>query len=189
LAGHKSKKQKPSPGTKSSGALRRLLKANWPLFRIYLFFGVTLLAIFTIIMVKPVYEHVVVPLNGFLAESSAAVIRLFGNTDIICDETSISVPGFGINIAEGCNGIYALAIVIAGIVAFPARWKPKSIGLILAIILIMVLNYIRILTLWYAGLAGSFLFDTMHLYVWDFIIIALGAAFWYFWYEKFVKKR
>ena len=152
-------------------------------------FGVVLLAIFTVMIVKPVYFQVVMPFNGFLAQSSAAVIRLLGNTTITCDDTSISVPGFGINIAEGCNGIYALAIVIAGIVAFPARWGPKSIGLILAIILIMVLNYIRILTLWYAGLAGSVLFDAMHLYVWEFIIITLGAAFWYFWYEKIVKKR
>ncbi len=78
---------------------------------------------------------------------------------------------------------------MAGIIAFPAPWRPKLTGLSLAVILVMVLNYVRIITLWYAGKAGSFIFDTMHLYVWEFVIIALGGGFWYFWYEKFVKKR
>lgn len=165
------------------------MKANWPLFKIYLYFGLVLLGIFTVIMIKPVYYNVVMPLNDFLASSSAGVISLLGDENVSCSEALVTSSGYSINIAEGCNGIYALAIVIAGIAAFPAPWRPKSIGLVLAIALIMILNYIRILTLWYAGKAGSFLFDAMHLYVWEFVIIALGAAFWYFWYEKFVKTR
>ena len=110
-----------------------------------------------------------------------------GSEGISCSGASVTSPRFGIDIAEGCNGIYALSIVIAGIVAFPARWVPKLIGLALGIVFIMFLNYVRIIALWYAGIYSSFLFDAMHLYVWEFIIIVLGAGYWYFWYEKFVK--
>ncbi len=184
------KKKKSQPVQRKRGLkFRQVIDANWPLFKIYLLFGLVLLVLFTIIMVKPVYYGIVMPFNKFLAHSSASVIILLGGDDIICSGTSVSTSGFAIDIAEGCNGIYALSIVIAGIIAFPAPWRPKSVGLLLSIILIMILNYIRILTLWYVGKAGSFLFDVMHLYVWEFVIIVLGAGFWYFWYEKFVKAR
>jgi len=176
-------KKKP-PQKQAAG----LMRANWPLIKIYLMFGAVLLVIFTIIMVKPVYFHVIKPFNSFLAWSSARALHLFGSGEVTCSGENISQPGFSIDIAEGCNGIYALAIVVAGIVAFPAPWRPKLTGLLLAVLLIMILNYIRIITLWYTGVTGSFLFDAMHLYVWEFIIIVLGGAFWYFWYEKFVKK-
>ena len=161
-------------------ALRRRL------FRIYMVFGATLLALFTVTMIKPVYYHVIIPFNRFLAWSSTAALHLFGSEGVTCSGTSISSPSFGMNIAEGCNGIYALAIVLAGVAAMPARWTAKLIGLALAVVLVMALNYIRIITLWYAGITSTFLFSTMHLYVWEFVIIALGAAYWYVWYEKFV---
>ncbi|HUV29858.1 MAG TPA: exosortase H [Acidobacteriota bacterium] len=180
------RKRRPKPRP-SPGRLRHIIKANWPLFRIYLWFGLTLVVIFSILMIPAVYFKVIMPLNEFLAWSSAAFLRLMGDNGVVSGGTSVHSPEFGVNIAEGCNGIYALAIVLAGIIAFPARWRPKLIGLTLAVILIMFLNYVRILTLWYAGTSSAFLFDTMHLYVWEFVIIALGAAFWYLWYEKFVK--
>ncbi len=177
------KESASSPGPRKKSALR----SRWPLIKVYLLFGLIILILFTIIMVKPVYFKVVMPFNGFLAWSSAGVISLLGTDNVVVSGTRIVAPGMGLNIAEGCNGIYALSIVIAGVIAFPARWKPKTIGLVLAVAVIMTLNYIRILTLWYFGIYSDFLFKTMHLYVWEFIIIALGAGFWYFWYEKFVK--
>lgn len=163
------------------------IKRNWPLLKTYFLFGITILILFTITMIKPVYLKVIVPFNEILASSSGWLIENTGGGQIIVDETSVVGSRFSINIAEGCNGIYALSVVIAGIVAFPVRWKPKMVGLLLAVALIMGLNYVRIITLWYAGIYSSFVFDTMHLYIWEFVIIALGAVFWYFWYEKFVK--
>jgi exosortase H (IPTLxxWG-CTERM-specific) len=170
----------PSPSGKRPPSLRGSL------IRIYLVFGITLLAIFTITMIKPVYFHVVIPFNEFLAWSTAGMLRLLGTEGVTASGAGVSSPGFGFTIAEGCNGIYALAIVLAGIIAFPARWKPKLAGLVMATVFVMALNYIRLLTLWYAGNSLAWLFDTIHLYIWEFVIIALGAGFWYVWYEKFV---
>lgn len=156
------------------------------LLRIYAIFAVTLLVLFTVTMIKPVYFRVIIPFNHFLAWSSTAMIRMMGGESVTSSGALVSQAGFSINIAEGCNGIYALAIVMAGMVAIPARWRPKLLGLILAAAFIMFLNYVRILVLWYAGIYYPGLFEAMHLYIWEFVIIALGAWFWYFWYEKFV---
>jgi exosortase H (IPTLxxWG-CTERM-specific) len=156
------------------------------LVRMYAIFAVTLVTLFTVTMIKPVYFRVIIPFNQFLAWSSTAMIRTMGSESVTSSGALVSQAGFSINIAEGCNGIYALAIVMAGMVAIPAPWRPKSLGLLLAIIFIMFLNYVRIIVLWYAGIYFPTLFEAMHLYIWEFVIIALGAWFWYFWYEKFV---
>lgn len=171
----------PSPNRKRPPSLRKSL------IRVYLVFGLCLLVIFTITMIRPVYFGVVIPFNEFLAWSTAGMLRLLGSEGVVAQGTGVSSPGFGFTVAEGCNGIYALAIVLAGIIAFPSHWKPKLAGLIMATVFVMALNYLRLLTLWYAGNSFAWLFDTIHLYVWEFVIIALGAGFWYFWYEKFVK--
>ena len=163
------------------------LRSRWPLIKAYIFFVLTILVLFTLIMVKPVYFHVVMPFNDFLAWSSGVVLGILGTENISVSGTQITGTGMALNIAEGCNGIYALSIVIAGVMAFPARIKQKLIGLGLAVAVIMILNYVRILTLWYFGIYSDFLFNTMHQYVWEFVLIALGAGVWYYWYEKFVK--
>ena len=166
-----------------------ILRSNWPLMKVYLLFGAVLLVLFTIIIIPPIYDRVVEPLNVFLASSSAEVISLLGNENVVSEGKSVSTAGFAINIAEGCNGIYALSIILAGILAFPSGWRAKLLGVMIATVFIMFLNYVRILTLWYAGMSSSFLFDAMHLYVWEFIIIALGAGLWYFWYERYAQKH
>jgi exosortase H (IPTLxxWG-CTERM-specific) len=190
--GRSDKKSRRKPQSRSRPVLNRVvevLKANRKVFRIYLLFGFTLLVFFTATTFPPVFKNTVLPLNEFLAWSSAKVLGILGNEGIRSSGVSVSSSEYAIDIAEGCNGIYALSIVLAGIIAVPARWRPKSVGLVLAVVLIMILNYVRILTLWYAGLTSAFLFDTMHLYVWECIIIALGAGYWYWWYERFVKRR
>jgi exosortase/archaeosortase family protein len=138
-------------------------------------------------MIGPLARTTVLPFNEFLAWSTAAVLSVTAGADISSSGTSVSGAGFGFTIAEGCNGIYALAIVLAGIVAIPMGRRHKLIGLALATALIMFLNYIRILSLWYAGISSPFWFEILHTYLWEFIIIAVGLLFLYFWYERFVK--
>jgi exosortase H (IPTLxxWG-CTERM-specific) len=164
------------------------LIAAWPLMKLYLLFGGTLIFLFTFTMINPVVDHVLMPYNSFLAWSTAEVVSLLGSDHVISAGTTVTSAGFVFSIAEGCNGVYALAVVVAGMVSFPLSWRRKIIGLIIAVVFVMMLNYIRILSLWYAGESGSFLYEAMHTYLWEFIIIGAGAGFLYFWYEKSVKK-
>ena len=160
----------------------------WPLLKVYLLFGGTLVFLFTFTVINPVVDNVLTPFNSFLAWSTAGVLSLLGSEQVVSSATSVTSSNFAFTIAEGCNGVYALAVVIAGMVALPIRRRPKIVGLVLAILFVMFLNYIRILTLWYAGNTTSFFYDMVHTYLWEFIIIGSGAGFLYFWYEKSVTK-
>lgn len=169
--------------------LRRELKSAWPLLRLYLLFGLTLIFLFPVTLFKPVVNNVLDPFNSFLAWSTAATLSILGESQVVSSGTSVSGADFAFSIAAGCNGVYALVVVIAGMVAFPMSPRPKLVGLILAIVFVTVLNYIRILALWYTGNTSSFLFDITHTYLGEFVIIGSGAGFLYFWYERYVTKN
>lgn len=172
-----------------SNRLRGELKSAWPLLKIYLVFGLTLIFLFAITMIRPVSDNVLTPFNSFLAWSTAVVLNLMGSDQVVSSGTSVSNSYFAFSIAGGCNGVFALLVVIAGMVALPMRRRPRMVGVILSIALVMSLNYIRILTLWYAGNSVSLLFDMMHNYLWEFVIIGAGSGFLYYWYEKTVTKK
>lgn len=166
-----------------------LLHRHWGLLKIYLLFGLSISLIFIFLTLPPVLNHLIIPLNEFLAWSSATFLEIFSESQITHINTIISSPIFSVNIAEGCNGIYVISIFIAGIIALPSNWKKKSIGFGIGIPLLFLLNYFRILTLWYTGAYAPSLFSALHVYVWDVIIIVAGILIWLFWYERWVDKK
>jgi len=78
---------------------------------------------------------------------------------------------FGIEIAAGCNGLEAIAILIAMMVAFPATWRQRIAGLIAGFFAVQILNVVRIISLLYLGIWDKVWFDWFHLYLWQALII------------------
>jgi exosortase H (IPTLxxWG-CTERM-specific) len=86
-----------------------------------------------------------------------------------------------VDLKTGCNGLVATLIFISAIVAFPASWKYKLLGVLLGIIALQAFNVIRIGVLFYLGLYHPKLFDMVHIYVAQSILIAIAAALWLLW--------
>jgi exosortase H (IPTLxxWG-CTERM-specific) len=98
----------------------------------------------------------------------------------------LPVP-FGIEIAPGCNGLEAVAILIAMMLAFPATWKQRAIGLVAGFFAIQILNVVRIISLLYLGIWNKVWFDWFHLYLWQALIILdafVVCLLWLRWISK-----
>ena len=67
--------------------------------------------------------------------------------------------------------IYSVAVI-----AFPAAWRMRIIGIITGFIVIQVLNIIRIAGLAYSGVYFKRLFELMHIYVAQGIMIAVALG-------------
>lgn len=93
-------------------------------------------------------------------------------------------PGFSVDLKTGCNGLIATLIFIAAILAFPASWKHKLLGMLVGILILQSFNVVRIGVLYYLGLYHKSLFDTVHVYVAQSILIAVAAALWLLWSLK-----
>ena len=142
------------------------------MFRFLAIFAITLLVLFTLELLNPIQAAVIQPFTGGLAAVSAALILPFDESVISSGRIlRDSVSGFAVSIEAGCNGVEASIVLIAGVLAFPARWKEKLIAIVVGFIAIQALNIVRIISLFYLGQWQYDIFEWTHLYFWPVLIM------------------
>lgn len=151
----------------------------------FLVIFLVLLAVgFTLISVNWVNAHVIEPFTAGIAKTSGATLNLLGQK-VTMRGTEIHSSKFAVNIRNGCNGVEAMLIFLAAVVAFPARWKPKLAGLALGFLAIQLVNLIRVVALFLTGIYFPKVFDTSHTVVWQTIVILFAVLLWIFWANRF----
>jgi exosortase H (IPTLxxWG-CTERM-specific) len=139
---------------------------------------------FTLISVHWVNDHVIEPFTGGIARTSGAALNLLGQ-HVTMQGTVIRSSRFAVNIRNGCNGVEAMLIFLAAVLAFPASWKSRLAGLALGILAIQVVNLIRVVALFLTGIYFPKIFDTSHTVIWQTIVILFGVVLWIFWANRF----
>ncbi len=143
------------------------------------FFAI-LLAAYLLIAWNPVNDNVIEPFTAAIAKGSAKLLNLFGQPVIVIG-TVISSSRFAVNINNGCNGVEAMLILLASIIAFPASLRARAAGLALGAIAIQLLNAVRIISLYLLGAYYPRFFDTFHTAVWQIVIILSAILFFLLW--------
>ena len=151
------------------------------------FFAV-LIAAYLLIAWNPVNDHVIVPFTAMVAKWSGALLNLMGQA-VTVSGTVIRSTRFAVNINNGCNGVEAMLILLASIVAFPASMKARAIGLALGALAVQILNAIRIITLYLLGAYQPRLFDLFHTAVWQIVIIMAAIGFFLMWSARVAPAR
>ena len=140
--------------------------------RFVITFVIVLVALFSLEMLNPVQEHLVVPFTTMLAKISAALISPFDNGVIAYGKVlQFKDTGFAVSIEAGCNGVEATIVLIAAVVAYPAGWKARISAIALGFLAIQVLNIARIISLFYLGDWDIDIFSWVHLYLWPSLIM------------------
>ena len=89
---------------------------------------------------------------------------------------SITAPGGGINVMNGCEGFEVIFLWTSALVITPMSWRWRGRGLVLGVGLIWVLNQVRILVLFYAYRADKEWFAQLHGTIAPLILIVLVTA-------------
>jgi exosortase H (IPTLxxWG-CTERM-specific) len=89
--------------------------------------------------------------------------------------------GFFVTIEAGCNGIEAALILIAAMLAFPAPWRHKAIGIAAGLLAVQALNVVRVVSLFYLGQWNAAAFEWAHLYAWQVLIMIDVLVVWLVW--------
>ena len=144
-----------------------------------LFLGILLVA-FTTIAFQKVNDAVVNPYTGFVARLSGAVLGLIGE-DITVTGCELRSPRFAVTIYNGCNGLITSLIFVSGVLAFPASWRAKAVGVIAGLLAIQALNLVRIVSLYYIGVFLPDYFDESHILIWQSLVILAGVGLWIVW--------
>ena len=149
--------------------------------RFILLFVVLLVALFTFQLTPP-GQAIVGPWTNVVADTSAGLIRAFDG-DAMSDGKMLMSrsTGFAIIIEAGCNGVEAMLVLLAGILAFPAPWRYKLAGFAVGVVAIQALNLVRIVSLFYLGQWDAKWFEWAHLYVWQSLIMLDALIVWLLW--------
>ena len=183
----KSKSKKPAREKGSVPKKLSLKKIPWALVKIYLIFGATVFCLFLVLNYRPFHDRVIDPFTAFIAFCSSKILNLLGTWTSVSG-TNLSSQDFGINIVDGCNGVFATAILLAGVIAYPSRIKAKMIGILIGIPAIFIINQLRVISLFYLGRSHPTVFEEVHVYVWQPIIIIFAIFVWDSWARNFVGK-
>ena len=139
-------------------------------------------ALFGLELTPWVQSWFVVPWTDTLAAISAGVVKLFDPQVLSQGKILRSASnGFAVSIEAGCNGVEATIVLVAAILAFPAPWKRKLVGLAVGVIAVQGLNVVRVISLFYLGQWNSDVFEWAHLYVWQAMIMLDVLIVWLLW--------
>ncbi len=152
------------------------------MLRFFIVFVVILVALFAAELTQPVQQAVVIPWTEALVHICVALITLVdANVMVFGKILQSTTNGFAISIEAGCNGIEAAIILIAAMLAYPAPWKHRAIGILAGLTAVQALNIVRVISLFYIGQWSPKAFEWAHLYVWQALIMLDVLIVWMIW--------
>jgi exosortase H (IPTLxxWG-CTERM-specific) len=150
--------------------------------RFFIWFLILQAGLFGLELTPWAQKWFVVPWTDTLAAISAGIVKVF-DPHVVSQGKVLqnTTNGFAVSIEAGCNGVEATIVLIAAILAFPASWKRKLIGLAAGIVAVQGLNIARVISLFYLGQWNFNAFEWAHLYVWQALIMLDVLIVWLLW--------
>lgn len=150
--------------------------------RFFILFVALLVALLALELTPPVQAAFVLPWTEGLARISAALVTLFDPRVVATGKILQSTAnGFAVSIEAGCNGIEAAIVLIAAMLAFPAPWKHRLVGILAGLVTVQALNVVRVISLFYLGQWDAKAFEWAHLYLWQALIMLDVLIVWLVW--------
>ncbi len=139
--------------------------------RFVLVFALAALVQFALLL-APLFRPFFDAFTTHLATLSAVLIHALGGSCLQHGVTlSSPVNGFSMEVRDGCNGVNAVILLWAAIMAYPSQLKWRLAGLAGGFVAIQSVNILRLVSLFYLGQSSPSLFEFAHLYLWETLII------------------
>ena len=162
--------------------LTAFVRRRWLYIRTVLLF-VGAIGVWIIWYPKLVDGRVLSGYLDFIARLSGGILGLLG-ANVEVNGTVITSAVFSIEIGHECTAIVPMVLLICAVMAYPSRFKTKTICIGGGIVLLFLLNLMRVVSLYYIGIWAPAYFETAHFIVWQSLMILAVVAMWLFWAQK-----
>ena len=159
---------------------------RYPLLKFILIFGVLTLLFWELSFTQTFNALVMSPCAAVTANLSFFLLKALGQS-VTLSHTIISSTCVSLEITDNCNGIYPVWYFIAAVISFPAAFSRKIPAILLGAPLLLAVNVVRIVTLYFVKLTGPAWFDLVHLQVWPALFILVTVCAWWFWLHWLVR--
>jgi len=176
----KTSKDKVTTKKREKRSSKKDLKISKPVITIKRF-AITYLilmgAFFLLIGLKPIQN--IIDLNGLYSRSvvilTSKILEILGIPSTY-QGSVIKLPSIALDVRFGCNGLEAVMILTVAIVAFPALWSYKFMGIVGGFVLLQTINILRISALAYSAIHFKTLFEHIHIYIAQGMMIAVSLG-------------
>lgn len=115
-----------------------------------------------------------------LAWASAGILDLLID-DVHRQGTRIAAPYFSVEIGRGCDAYRLCTLAGAAVIAFPATLRQKLWGLGLGFVYIHLLNFVRIIGLFFIGGLFRSQFQNSHEIYFPLFLVVMTVGGWMVW--------
>ena len=77
-----------------------------------------------------------------------------------------------------------MLIFLAAVLAFPAPWRARLVGLAVGAVAIQAVNLVRVVALYLTGAYFPAWFDASHTVVWQTVVILFSVLLWILWANR-----
>lgn len=127
-----------------------------------------------------------VPILDFNAMAASSTLNLFG-ASTYANGAIVSSSDFTFRVTPECTSIIFTGIFISIVLAWPSKIREKLIGIAIGIAVLLFLNLVRLITLFYIGSAFPDFLDIAHFFLWQILMILLTIGLWLLWSAKIVR--
>lgn len=130
--------------------------------------------------------------NGFTAATAEFVSTCYslGGAKTDASGNLITGPGIALSVIEECTGVYEMIIFAAAVLAFPAGWRKKGLGILFGLPLLFAINILRMMLLaWVQAHGSPELFDFLHIYFWQATLILMILGVFILWVKLAVYRN
>jgi exosortase H (IPTLxxWG-CTERM-specific) len=150
-------------------------------------FFAAMLVLYAVVALNQVNDRVIVPFTEVVARGAVMLLRGV--------ESGVGVTGtvmrsqqFALDVRNGCNGVEAVILLAAAIIAFPATLRSRLLGLAVSSVAIELLNLVRLSSLFWLGEHYRRVFDFFHVAVWQLLVILAAISIFILWSWKFAEQ-
>lgn len=115
------------------------------------------------------------------AQISTTALHTIGFDNVERDGKRLTNPDGSISVERGCDAIAPTALFLSAVLASPAGFRFKWKGVLGGFFILMIVNIIRVMTLFLTRVYWHKMFDVMHLDIWQGLFILLAIVLWALW--------
>ena len=116
----------------------------------------------------------------FSANVAAVLLTLFGENAQV-NGTNVNTSRFGVRIGEGCDALLPFLVYTAVVLVSPVQLVQRGLAVVGGGVVLVAINQVRLISLYYTGIHYPSAFDVMHRDVWQVLFIALMLGTYVLW--------
>jgi exosortase/archaeosortase family protein len=130
-----------------------------------------------------VIDYLVRPLSISLAFIVSGILQLLGEP-VSQIGIFVSSSAVQLEITPACTGLYQIVVMITGLLAWTGTSGEKRRGIVIGFSLLMGINIIRIISIYYCALLIPEWVTFIHGVVWEGVMVLLVPVYWMWWVRR-----